>query len=271
MRPSARSPSHRGCRPLATLDSASQKIEQIEDIDAAPPQEAKNERAAFGLARREALWAIRALRDEPLPLFAAASARETAAVPEISEPAVLLRPMTAGGEVVQDYGHVGLSLRAHPVSFLREDLRKRRNVSCAEAMSVRDGRWLEAAGIVLVRQQPGSAKGVLFMTLEVETRIANLMVWPKVFEVNRRTFLATSMMAVRGRVHREGEVVRLVAQRARATDLSAELPQRRQPRCRVPASAWPRRSGLARRRPRSARAASEGFARVRFFRSLRVY
>lgn len=109
-------------------------------------------RPSLGLARREALWAIKALRDEPLPLFAAASARETEIVPEVNEPAVWLRPMTAGGEVVEDYGHVGLTLRAHPVSFLREDLRRRRIVTCREAMEARDGRWLEAAGIVLVRQ-----------------------------------------------------------------------------------------------------------------------
>ncbi|RWJ00047.1 error-prone DNA polymerase [Mesorhizobium sp.] len=178
-------------------------------------------RPALGLARREALWAIKALRDEPLPLFAAAAARENDIVPEIAEPPVALRPMTAGAEVVEDYGHLGLSLRDHPVSFLRAGLRERRIVSCAEAMETRDGRWLEAAGIVLVRQRPGSAKGVMFITLEDETGIANLVVWPKVFEVNRRTVLSASMMAVRGRIQREGEVVHLVAQSL--TDLSATL------------------------------------------------
>ena len=178
-------------------------------------------RPALGLARREALWAIRALRDEPLPLFAAASERAATVIPEISESPVSLRPMTAGGEVVQDYSHVGLSLRAHPVSFLRDDLRRRRIVTCAEAMNARDGRWLEAAGIVLVRQRPGSAKGVLFITLEDESGIANLVVWPKVFEANRRTFLGTSMMSVRGRIQREGDVVHLVVQKV--ADLSADL------------------------------------------------
>ena len=178
-------------------------------------------RPAFGLARRDALWAIRALRDEPLTLFAAASGHEIASVPEFSEQPVSLRPMTAGAEVVQDYGHVGLSLRAHPVSFLRDDLRRRRIVSCAEAMNARDGRWLEAAGVILVRQRPGSAKGVLFVTLEDETGIANLVVWAKVFEANRRIVLSSSMMAVRGRIQREGEVVHLVVQTV--TDLSAEL------------------------------------------------
>jgi error-prone DNA polymerase len=178
-------------------------------------------RSAFGLARREALWAIRGLRDEPLPLFAAATAREEEIVPEIAEPVVSLRPMTAGSEVVEDYGHTGLSLRAHPVSFLREDLRRRHIVSCAEAMDARDGRWLEAAGIVLVRQRPSSAKGVLFVTLEDETGIANLVVWPKVFQANRRTLLSAGMLGVRGRIQREGAVVHLVAQRI--SDLSADL------------------------------------------------
>ncbi|MBY6240505.1 error-prone DNA polymerase [Methylosinus sp. Sm6] len=178
-------------------------------------------RPALGLARREALWAIKALRDEPLPLFAAASAREAEFVPEVNEPVVTLRPMTAGGEVVEDYGHVGLTLRAHPLSFLREDLRRRRIVTCAEAMAARDGRWLEAAGIVLVRQRPGSAKGVMFVTLEDETGIANLVIWAKVLEANRRAILSAGMMAAYGRVQREGDVVHLVAQRI--TDLSADL------------------------------------------------
>jgi error-prone DNA polymerase len=178
-------------------------------------------RESLGLARRECLWALKALRDEPLPLFAAAAARESKTVPEIHEPAVFLKPMTAGGEVVEDYGHVGLTLRDHPLSFLREELRTRRIVTCAEAMAARDGRWLEAAGLVLVRQRPGSAKGVMFITLEDETGIANLVVWLKVFEKYRRIVLSAGMIGVHGRIQREGEVVHLVAHRL--TDLSANL------------------------------------------------
>ena len=178
-------------------------------------------RPSLSMARREALWAIKALRDEPLPLFAAATAHEQQLVPEISEAAVSLRPMTAGSEVVEDYGHIGLSLRSHPVAFLRDDLRRRRIFTCQQAMDARDGRWLEAAGIVRVRQRPGSAKGVMFITLEDETGIANLVVWPQVFEKNRRIILSAGMFAVRGRIQREGEVVHLVAQRL--TDLSADL------------------------------------------------
>jgi error-prone DNA polymerase len=183
--------------------------------------EADGFRPCFCLARREALWAIKALRDEPLPLFAAAAARAGGIIPEMNEPPVALRPMTAGGEVVEDYRHVSLSLRRHPVWFLRQDLQRRRIVTCAEAMEARDGRWLEAAGVVLVRQRPGSAKGVMFITLEDETGIANLVVWPQVFEKNRRTILSAGMIGVRGRVQREGEVVHLVTQRL--SDLSGEL------------------------------------------------
>ncbi|WP_095203527.1 error-prone DNA polymerase [Mesorhizobium carmichaelinearum] len=176
---------------------------------------------SLSLARREALWAIKALRDEPLPLFAAASAREQETVPEIQEPVVALRPMTAGGEVVEDYGHVGLTLRDHPVTFLRADLRRRRIVTCREAMEARDGQWLEAAGLILVRQRPGSAKGVMFITLEDETGIANLVVWVKVFEKYRRVVLSAGMIGVYGRIQREGDVVHLVAHRL--SDLSADL------------------------------------------------
>jgi error-prone DNA polymerase len=178
-------------------------------------------RPSLKLARRDALWAIKALRDEPLPLFAAASTREAEAVPEAQEPAVALRPMTAGGEVVEDYGHVGLTLRNHPVSFLREDLHRQRIVPCAEAMQARDGRWLKTAGLVLVRQMPGSAKGVMFITIEDETGIANLVIWPKLYEKQRRIILSARMMAVNGRIQREGEVVHLVAQHL--TDLSQAL------------------------------------------------
>jgi error-prone DNA polymerase len=178
-------------------------------------------RPSLKLARREALWAIKALRDEPLPLFAAASAREAKTVPELNEPPVTLRPMTAGSEVVEDYGHVGLTLRSHPVSFLRGDLRRQRIVTCTEAMQARDGCWLKSAGLVLVRQMPGSAKGVVFITIEDETGIANLVIWPKLYERQRRVILSAAMMAVHGRIQREGEVVHLVAHRV--SDLSESL------------------------------------------------
>ncbi len=178
-------------------------------------------RAGLGLARREALWAIKALREKPLPLFAAADMREAGIVPEQSEPAVSLRPMTSGREVVEDYGHLGLTLRAHPVSFLRAELAGRRIITCAKAVASPDRCWVHVAGLVLVRQRPGSAKGVMFITLEDETAVANLVVWTKVFEKFRRVVLGSGMIGVKGRVQREGEVVHIVAHEL--IDLSTEL------------------------------------------------
>ncbi|MBB3944318.1 error-prone DNA polymerase [Rhizobium skierniewicense] len=176
---------------------------------------------SLGLSRRQALWAIKALRDEPLPLFASAAMRLNSVIAELDEPEVALRPMTAGGEVVQDYGHVGLTLRQHPMAFLRDDLSRRRMFTCAQAVAAKDGRWLEVAGLVLVRQRPGSANGVVFMTLEDETGIANAVVWVKTFEKYRRVVLSAGMVGIYGKIQREGEVVHLVAHRI--TDLSDVL------------------------------------------------
>lgn len=132
-----------------------------------------------------------------------------------------LRQMTEGANVVEDYGHTGVTLRAHPVSFLRDDLTRRNIVTCAEATSARDGRWLMTAGLVLVRQKPGSAKGVMFMTIEDETGVANIVVWPSLFEKQRRIVLGSAMMAINGKIQREGGVVHLVAQRM--FDLTSDL------------------------------------------------
>ena len=178
-------------------------------------------RPSIGLARREALWAIKALRDEPLPLFAAASSRASAVIPEQSEPDITLKPMTAGSEVVEDYAHVGLTLRRHPLAFLRDEFARRRILTCEEAVASRDRRRVDVAGLVLVRQRPGSAKGVMFMTIEDETGVANVVIWQKVFEAFRRTVLGAGMVGIRGYIQREGEVVHVIARHL--FDLSAEL------------------------------------------------
>ncbi|MGQ3141238.1 error-prone DNA polymerase [Rhizobium oryzihabitans] len=173
------------------------------------------------LQRRDALWAIKGLRDEPLELWAAAAEREARQVAELQEPEVALPSMRAGHEVVEDYAHTGLTLRQHPIAFLRKDLRQKGMVTCAQAMAERDGRWLMTGGLVLVRQRPGSAKGVMFLTLEDETGIVNAVVWPTLFERQRRVLLSASMMAINGKIQREGDVVHLVAQRL--FDLSDDL------------------------------------------------
>ncbi|GHC62503.1 error-prone DNA polymerase [Limoniibacter endophyticus] len=177
--------------------------------------------SAMALQRRDALWVIKALRDEPLPLFAAATAREGRVIVEQQEPQIDLRQMTAGHNVVKDYTHVGLTLRDHPLSFLRRDLALRGIITCEEAMRSRDGYWVRTAGLVLIRQRPGSAKGVVFVTIEDETGSANLVVWPKLFERQRQVVLGATMIGIDAKVQREGEVVHLVARKL--FDLSGEL------------------------------------------------
>jgi error-prone DNA polymerase len=166
----------------------------------------------LGLDRRQALWTIRGLSDTRLPLF------DTVPAEPDPEPAVALAAMTAGRQVVEDYRSVGLTLRRHPVSFLRHDLAERRIVRCADLAGIRDGTRLEVAGIILVRQRPGSARGVLFVTIEDETGHANLILWSSVFEAQRPLILSASMIACRGKLQRAGEVMHVVAEHL--TDLS---------------------------------------------------
>lgn len=163
--------------------------------------------ASLGVSRREASWALKALRDEALPLFAAADDRDGVLRPEAQEPVVTLAPMTAGREVTEDYQTTGLSLRAHPIGFLRDRLQANRYLPCDALRTARSGSRIGIAGLVLVRQMPGSAKGVMFITLEDESANANLIVWPSVFEKNRRT---TTMMGCRGRVQCANGVIHLI-------------------------------------------------------------
>lgn len=176
---------------------------------------------SLALERREAVWQMKGLHDQPLALWAAADEREIRNHPEVVEPTVVLKSMTAGREVVEDYSRLGLTLRDHPLAFLREDLQKRRIVTCAEASLLPDGRWTFAAGLVLVRQRPGSAKGVMFATIEDETGVVNVVVWPSLFEKQRSIVLGAGMLAVNGKIQREGDVVHLVAQRL--FDLTSDL------------------------------------------------
>ncbi|HSU07215.1 MAG TPA: OB-fold nucleic acid binding domain-containing protein, partial [Acetobacteraceae bacterium] len=203
----------RGDRPYQTIDDLHRRagvpVAALERLAAADAFR------CLDLDRRAALWAIRGLSDR-LPLFAAAE-RE----PDMIEPAVLLPPMTAAGQVVEDYRSTGLSLRQHPAAFLRPDFRRAGMITCADLARSRDGELATVAGIVLVRQRPGSASGVLFVSIEDETGLANLIVWPSVFERQRRVLLTAAMLACRGRVQREGIVIHVVARHL--TDLSEQL------------------------------------------------
>lgn len=176
---------------------------------------------ALGLNRRQALWAIKGLANKPLDLFAAADLREGRTRAESVEAPVALTPLTAGREVVEDYRATQLSLRAHPLSFLRAALAARGIRQCGDLSQMKDGARVEVAGLVLVRQRPGSAKGVVFVTLEDESGIANAVLWSDRFEAHRRTVMTATMLAIKGRVQREGIVIHLVADAV--TDLSAML------------------------------------------------
>ena len=168
---------------------------------------------SLGASRRSGLWDVKGLGDEALPLFAAADKRAGKLRPEAIEPGVQLVSMGDGEEVVEDYRAVGLSLRAHPLAFLRDELTRRKMITCGALRDIKDGRWVNLAGLVLLRQKPGSAKGVMFITIEDETDVANLVVWPNLFEEHRRIVLGASMMGLRGQVQREGDVIHVVAQR----------------------------------------------------------
>jgi error-prone DNA polymerase len=173
---------------------------------------------SLGLDRRAALWAVRRLPDDvPLPLFESAAARE---LPD--EYAAPLPQMPLSEQVVADYQTVRLSLKGHPMEFLRAMLIRERVVSCSEVCHANDKRRVRCAGVVLVRQRPGSAKGVVFMTLEDETRIAKKVVWPKIIARNRKEVIGARLIEVEGTIQSSPErVVHLVADKL--TDRSAEL------------------------------------------------
>lgn len=218
----------RGERPFASPDDLWRRA-AVPVSSLVKLAEADAFRPALKLERREALWALKALRDDPLPLFAAADERDEIHRPEVPEPAPRLRPMTAGRDVVEDYSHLGLTLRDHPLTFLRGALQQRHVMTCADGAGMRDRRLTRIAGLVLVRQKPGSAKGVMFITIEDETGVANLVIWPSLYEQQRRIVLTSSLLIVDGKVQREGEVVHIVATRLHdGSDLLASIGDRGQ-------------------------------------------
>jgi error-prone DNA polymerase len=216
-------------------------IERLADADAF---------GSLGLKRRDALWAAKALgrvgdQDE-LPLFAgnthpypsSSPGRCEAASPgdpdklatpspldrdcrdkpgndgdRHHEPPVALPPMPLGEEVVNDYRFLHLSLRAHPVSFLRDELTSRRILRNQVLRETASGTIVTVAGLITCRQRPGSAQGVVFMTIEDETALANIIVWPKVFEKFRPIVLGARLIAARGPLQQESGVIHVVANR----------------------------------------------------------
>jgi len=171
---------------------------------------------SLGLDRREAAWIVRRLPGEPLPLFAAADAAELGEEPQVNLPA-----MPLAEHVVTDYQTTRLSLKAHPMSFLRGRYRGEGLCDCREVSARRDGAWVRLAGVVLVRQRPGNGNAV-FMTLEDETGITNVVIWARLFQQFRREVMASRLIEVHGGVQRSPEGgVHLVARRVidRSSDL----------------------------------------------------
>jgi error-prone DNA polymerase len=178
-------------------------IERLADADAF---------RSLGLDRRDALWAARELggggtRDR-LPLF---DTPEHANIRR--EPDFALPPMPIGEHVVNDYRYLSLSLKAHPASFLRDRLAVRKITANQDLRAVADGRRVSVAGLVLIRQRPGTAKGVIFMTIEDETGIANAIVWPKIFERFRPVVLGARFVAITGKLQSASGVIHVVADR----------------------------------------------------------
>lgn len=166
---------------------------------------------AFGslkLSRRQGMWAAKgAPPASSAPLFEAMGLNEAD-----GQPPEALPRLTAGEEVVGDYQTIRLSLKGHPVAFLRERLKKAGAISALDYQTVRENRRVAVGGVVLVRQRPGSAKGVVFITIEDDTGVANLVVWPDVFERLRPVVMGARMVLAKGRVQRAEGVSHLVVE-----------------------------------------------------------
>jgi DNA polymerase-3 subunit alpha/error-prone DNA polymerase len=177
-------------------------IERLADADAFN---------SIGLSRRQALWAVRGLDArsgvESLPLFDIAGQADLR-----PESLVKLPAMLPGEEVIEDYRYLSLSLKAHPVSFLRDDFKRMGITRSVDLLGIPNGQRVTIGGIVLVRQRPGSAKGVIFMTLEDETGVANAIVWPKIFEHYRPVVMGARLVKIRGRLQSQSGVIHTVVE-----------------------------------------------------------
>jgi error-prone DNA polymerase len=164
---------------------------------------------SLGLDRRAALWEVKALaKAKPLPLFAFADVGDSG-----PEQAIRLPAMPLSEHVVHDYQTLKLSLKAHPMSFLRIHCEKERVTDNAKLKLLCNGAFVSVAGVVLVRQRPGSAKGVVFLTLEDEFAVCNAVIWPPTLEQYRATVMGARLMLIRGRIQRTADIIHVVASR----------------------------------------------------------
>jgi error-prone DNA polymerase len=177
------------------------------DVKAIRQLAAADTMRSMGIDRRQALWQSQALKDAPaLPIFEHAQVASQGREPEF-----ILPKMAKAEHVVADYQTLHLSLKAHPLSFYRTSLRSQGFTASGDLPNMRHGQPVSLAGLVLVRQKPGSAKGVCFITLEDETGVANLVIWPKMFKAYRPIIMSTRLMVVHGQVQTDGRVIHIVA------------------------------------------------------------
>ena len=169
---------------------------------------------SIGFSRRQALWDVRRLNPDQLPLFGEGSE-------DIVEPDVMLPTMAPGEEVHYDYAFIRLSLKHHPLELLRDELRHEKVTRNSQLEKTENGRQVTIAGLVITRQRPGTASGVIFATLEDETGIANVIVWPKLFERYRHETLGSKLLCITGTLQREGIVIHVIAHKMR--DLTSRL------------------------------------------------
>jgi error-prone DNA polymerase len=176
---------------------------------------------SMGLDRRQALWAVKGLGEAPLPLFAA----QEAVMEQHAEEGAGLPEMPLSQHVIEDYRSLQLTLKKHPLAFLRERMNQRRVIANDRLSTCRNGQRIAVAGLVLVRQRPGTASGVIFMTLEDETGIANVVVWNHLFEQMRGVVMTAKLIGCEGKLQIEGQapnqVIHVVAERL--TDLTGML------------------------------------------------
>ncbi|SEW53781.1 error-prone DNA polymerase [Chitinophaga arvensicola] len=161
---------------------------------------------SIGLDRRRALWEVSALKDNPTGMFTGQPSATA------SETTIVLPEMTSSEHVVHDYSATSLSLKAHPVSFVREQLQQLHIRPIIDLDKMQDGDMVSVAGLVLVRQRPGTASGICFITIEDETGCSNLVVFKQLFDHYRKEIVQAKLLMVTGKVQREGEVIHVVVQ-----------------------------------------------------------
>jgi len=174
------------------------QIEKLTDADAF---------RSLNLDRRAALWEVPALSDKPIGLFTGQPSEST------KETQISLPFMTDAEHVVQDYAATGLSVKAHPVSFLRQQLNMLQVTPTAGLPNLKNGDKIKVAGLVTVRQRPGTAKGILFITIEDETGFANLVAWEKIFDKYRKDIVQSRLLMVEGVLQIEGKVIHVIIRR----------------------------------------------------------